>query len=366
MTTNSDNNVSLYIHVPFCVKKCAYCAFFSAPCASEAQKDEYVSALSRRISSLPKLKAQTVYFGGGTPTVLGAKRLSDLLDAVLKYAYVAPDAEITLEANPGTVDAKDFKTLAAAGFNRLSLGMQSADDGTLALLGRIHTNREFLRCYDSARRYFGNISLDMIFALPGSGFEKTLEQIFACAPEHVSAYSLILEEGTPLFDRRFSLRFPDEDEEERQYDAICEAAVKKGYKHYEISSFALPGRESRHNRVYWERGEYVGLGPAAHSFYQNKRFSVPSDTNLFIKNSSLPFLGDTDFARAAEITPEEAEEERIMLGLRLADGVVIPPEKIAAAREIVSAGYGTLNGSVFALNERGFRISNEIIARILR
>ena len=365
MTTNSKETVSLYLHFPFCVKKCAYCAFFSEPCRDEELKDEYAKALIRRIESMPQFGVKTVYFGGGTPTLMGPKRLCAVLDAVTGRCRVNRDAEITVEANPGTVDAEALASLASGGFNRISLGMQSANDRTLSLLGRIHNNGDFLRCFDDAAKCFDNISVDMIFAVPGDEEAETLEQIRRIAPKHVSAYSLMLEEGTPLYARRHEYVFPDEDAEEAQYDTICRALRDEGYTHYEISSFALPGYESKHNTVYWERGEYIGLGPGAHSFYKGRRFSVEKDTKKFIRNSCLPFLSDTDFESESPITPEEAEEERIMLGLRLKKGVMLKGKRLKAAADAAKRGYGDIKNGVFALNEKGFRVSNAVIAKIL-
>ncbi len=365
MTTNSKETVSLYLHFPFCVKKCAYCAFFSEPCRDEDLKDAYAGALIRRIRSMPGFDVKTVYFGGGTPTVMGPKRLCGILDALTGRCRVSRDAEITVEANPGTVDGDGLASLAACGFNRLSLGMQSANDKTLALLGRIHTNGDFLRCFESAAKHFDNVSADMIFAVPGDDPAATLEQIRLTAPKHVSAYSLMVEEGTPLYARRSEYVFPDEESEEAQYDTICRALRDEGYTHYEISSFAIPGYESRHNTVYWERGEYVGLGPGAYSFYKGRRFSVKKDTKKFIEDSYLPFLHDTDFGSASPVTPEEAEEERIMLGLRLKKGVRLAGKRLKAAENAAGYGYGEIKNGVFALNEKGFRVSNAVIAQIL-
>ncbi len=365
MTTNSKRDVSLYIHFPFCVKKCAYCAFFSAPCQNEELKDEYERAVIRRIESLPEINVKTVYFGGGTPTVMGSARLCRILVSIFKKYNIESNTEITLEANPGTVDAEDLYDLHSAGFNRLSLGMQSADDSTLKTLGRIHDNGTFLKCYEDARKYFGNVSLDAIFGLPGDGFSATVKQITDLDPEHVSAYSLMIEEGTPLYENRDKYVFPDENEEDAQYETLCRELGAHGYRHYEISSFAKLGYGSAHNTVYWKRGEYIGIGPAAHSFYNSRRFETPKDTQRFIKRSVLPFLSDTDYESAMPLTPEESEEERVMLGMRLADGVKLPKDKTEKAKKFAESGFGTFKDGVFALNETGFRVSNAIIAELI-
>ncbi|MDD4125789.1 MAG: radical SAM family heme chaperone HemW [Eubacteriales bacterium] len=365
--------VSIYIHFPFCVKKCAYCAFFSVSGGNDEIYDAYTDAVIKRLRSIPRHRVKTVYFGGGTPTVLGAERLCRVLGAVSDTQEVEQDAEITLESNPGTVNSDDFYKLSAAGFNRLSIGLQSADDEALKVLGRIHDLKAFLDCYDGAAKYFSNISTDIIFALPYNrqsgkpsvGLHKTLEILKSIQVPHISAYSLILEENTPLSDYRNQYAFPDENGEEAEYNYICSFLSDSGYGHYEISSFALPGYESRHNIGYWKRESYIGVGPAAHSFYRNRRFSAPPDIGLFIRSADKPFMSDTDFAAAAEITADEAEEERIMLGLRTSDGVKLLGEKLKYAEKLADAGYGTIRDGIFSLNDKGFRVSNFIISGLI-
>ncbi len=357
----SSKGLSLYVHFPFCVKKCAYCAFFSVPSNDETLFDSYAESCVRDIKAIPKSVISTVYFGGGTPTVLGEKRLAKVLDAVFACHTVTENAEITTEANPGTVNADGLRTLRESGFNRLSLGLQSANDETLRRLGRIHDFRKFCDCYDDAAKFFDNISVDVMFALPNDDPKPTFDFVKELSPKHISAYSLILEENTPLFKKQKDYVFPSEDEEEEQYAYLC--AALSDYEHYEISSFAKKGYESRHNSAYWKRSDYIGIGPAAHSFWKNRRFSCPNDIRSFINGPSFPF--DTDFETSPEISQEEAEEERVLLGLRLAEGVTIPQSAYGTAQKFVDAGYATLDNGVFAMNEKGFRISNYIISNIL-
>lgn len=359
--TMSSNGLSLYVHFPFCVKKCAYCAFFSVPVNRDEIFDAYTDACVRNISSVPKSVISTIYFGGGTPTVIGEKRLCRVLDAIYSSHSVSLGAEITVEANPGTVTPDRLKTLSENGVNRLSLGLQSANDETLKRLGRIHDRRKFFDCYNDASRYFDNISVDVMFSLPDDDPSPTFEAVKELSPKHISAYSLILEENTPLFNDRAKYAFPSEDEEERQYELLCSAF--SDYEHYEISSFAKKGYESRHNSAYWKRSEYIGIGAAAHSFWKNRRFSYPNDIDGFIKSDVFPHF--TDFETAHEITADEAEEERILLGLRLAEGVSLDETMMKQAEKFVSAGYAAINNGVFALNEKGFRISNYIISDLL-
>ncbi len=223
--------LSIYIHIPFCVKKCAYCAFFSVPRRNVTLFDLYTEAVIKRLRSMDCHRVKSVYFGGGTPTVFGSDRLCRMLDAVFATQKVNAGAEITAEANPGTVSGTDFAVLSSAGFNRLSLGLQSADDAILKSIGRIHDLDMFLRCYDGAAKSFSNISVDIMFALPGGGVAETLGVINDIKPAHVSAYSLMLEMNTPMFENRDKYVFPGEDEEAAEYELISDTLSRSGYGH---------------------------------------------------------------------------------------------------------------------------------------
>ncbi len=364
------NNISLYVHIPFCVKKCDYCAFYSLSGAKDETKEKYFQGLIKQIDVFETgYPVSTIYFGGGTPPVLGVERLCLILERIKGKFNISKDCEITVEVNPKTVDIDDLIRLRKAGFNRLSIGIQSADDKILGSIGRIHTFEEGKKCIrDGFNAGFENISADVIFALPKQNTEEFKRGVVAIAETgvtHISAYSLQLEEGTPLFERRTSLSFPDEDEEEGQYNALWKILTQMEFEHYEISSFAKEGFRSRHNMNYWDRGEYFGFGAAAHSFYMGRRFSAPADIEYYIENSGKAFFGVTDFQETEIISPEEAEEERIMLGLRTADGVAIPEKAFSQARTIAELGYGTFENGVLRLNSKGFRVSNEIIGKIL-
>lgn len=364
------NKLMLYFHIPFCLSKCAYCAFYSKANCDEALKKEYLSALLKQIKGFADAESymvSSVYFGGGTPTVLGADALSELLYAVKQRFFVADDAEITLEANPKTIDFDGLCKLRKAGFNRLSLGAQSFNDKTLLLLGRAHNSGDFVECFKNARLAgFDNINADLIFALPEEiikDFEYSLDKLISLKPEHISVYSLSIEEGTRLYMDKELYRFPTEDEEEEQYFLLCKRLKSAGYSHYEISNFATEGKESRHNSGYWKRLPYFGFGAAAHSYYHNKRFCAESDIASFIKKANDGYLTPTDYQSAAEISAAEAEEERIMLGLRLSEGVDL--ERIDLPGYLFSDGYITKNGQRIALTEKGFRLSNRIISMIV-
>lgn len=311
----------------------------------------------------------TVYFGGGTPPLLGVERICLIINALKNKFNLAEDCEITVEVNPGTVVKEDFVLLKNAGVNRISVGVQSADDGVLRSIGRIHGFEQAKRCIDDAKAVgFENISADIIFALPSQNletFKNGVRKIANLGVKHISAYSLQLEEGTPLYCRKDSLIFPSEDEEEAQYDALCEILKENGFEHYEISSFCKDGFESKHNLNYWQLGEYFGFGASAHSFFEGKRFSAVANVEEFIEKSKNSVFGATDFEDSSLISNDEAEEERIMLGLRTNRGVLIPERAHKTAKKIADLGFGAFENGVLKLNSRGFRVSNEIISEIL-
>ena len=364
------NNIALYFHIPFCVKKCDYCAFYSLANVGEDIKDAYFEALLRQLSFFRTEKTvSSVYFGGGTPPMLGIDRLCKLLSAVKSKFVLANDCEITVEVNPKTVDLDGLLKLREVGFNRLSVGVQSADDEILASIGRIHSFADAVECIANAHKAgFDNISADIIFALPSLTPDRLLEsieKIMSTNVSHISAYSLQLEEGTPLYDRRDSLALPTEEIEEAQYNLICESLKANGFEHYEISSFCKDGLRSRHNLSYWSRTEYFGFGASAHSFYNNRRFSNISDVNKYIELSKHGLFAPTDYYNSPDITPQEALEESIMLGLRTSDGAEIPEGAKKTATRIASLGYGSFDGSRLSLNSSGFRVSNHVIGEII-
>lgn len=362
------NKLTLYIHLPFCVRKCSYCAFYSVPRADETTKDSYLQALKAQAAAFAPYEqraASSVYFGGGTPSLFGAGRICDLLGFLRTQYSIDADAEITVEVNPATVSYDDLCAMKSAGVNRLSIGMQSSCDGELAMLGRIHSFADVKACVVLARKAgFDNLSLDLLFALPDQTmerFERSVRDAAALQPEHLSVYSLQVEEGTPFCARREELHLPSEEEEEKQYALLCALAREYGYEHYEISSFAKDGHYSRHNLHYWRRGEYLGFGAAAHSHWCGKRFATAPDIASFIND---PASFDA-FKRAERMDEAEMAEEDIFLGLRTSFG--IPAEWVNEAKVARMVGLGlmgTRDGNVF-LTERGFRVSNAVIGQLL-
>lgn len=360
-------NLGLYIHIPFCKAKCAYCDFYSLE-RSEDRMDAYAAALEASLrAAAPKAAGyaiDTVYFGGGTPSFFGAPRLAAILEAVFDSYDIAPGAEITTEANPESAhDADALRTLRGAGFNRISLGMQSADDVELRAVGRIHTADDTAAAVDAARRAgFDNLSLDLIYGLPGQTRERWRNNLAAAvslAPEHLSCYGLKVEPGTPLYARRGSVPLPDDDAQADMYLDTVAYLAKHGYVQYEISNFARPGRESRHNLKYWTLNEYLGFGPGAHSDFGGRRFAVARNLDAFLR-------GEIAYSEDAPITPRERAAERVMLGLRLTRG--LHAAELAGAEAVLTecADHGLAEqvGGNWRLTPRGFLVSNAVILRV--
>lgn len=362
-------SLGLYLHIPFCKAKCIYCDFYSLPHAQE-RMDAYVSALTRSLRAWSARAADytvdTVYFGGGTPSYLGAERLCRLLDAVTAAYRVTPDAEITLEANPDSAqDPSALRRLRAAGFDRISLGMQSADDAELRAIGRVHTHAETVRAVENARAAgFHDLSLDLIYGLPDqtmARWEANLAAALALAPEHLSCYGLKVEEGTPLFAQRDRFSLPDDDVQAELYLRAVERLTQHGYAQYEISNFCRPGHEARHNSRYWALSEYLGFGPGAASDFGGERFTLARDLDRFLS-------GAEDCAERERPSPAARETERIMLALRTSRGVAAASLPAAAARVLKNCaahGLAALHDGRWALTPRGFLVSNAIIVEVL-
>ena len=323
-------SISIYIHIPFCVKKCQYCDFLSAPADSRAQ-EVYLRALKQEIreqaARYREYEVQTVFIGGGTPTAVPCENLCEVLKTVFSFYRMNPHAEISMEANPGTVTKEALLSYRKAGINRISIGLQSADDVELKLLGRIHTYRDFQQTYRWAQEAgFTNINLDIMSALPGQSVEnykKTLETVLSLKPQHISAYSLIVEEGTPFYEKygqeseklqatgEKQPDLPSEEEEREMYALTEKLLAAAGYHRYEISNYALPGRECRHNLVYWKRGNYVGFGLGAASMVENVRFENIREMQEYLAEYAGMPDAEPVFAEVAQgdaqVLPNEQE-----------------------------------------------------------
>ena len=370
-----EQTLGLYLHIPFCKSKCTYCDFYSLP-HSEEKMDAYTAALIRHLEEVaPRCARQTVdtvYFGGGTPSYLGEKRLTQLLKTVKKRYHVAPDAEITLEANPDSAgDWKTLRVLRKAGFNRVSLGVQAADDAMLRRIGRVHTWDQVLSAVAAARMAkLENLSLDLIYGLPGqtlAAWQETLTAAAALEPKHISCYGLKVEPGTPLWQQRQGAALPDDDAQADMYLWTVDYLAKQGYAQYEISNFARPGFESRHNLKYWQLGEYAGFGPGAHSDLGGVRFAYERDLDAYI-------AGELRLSEMERIPPLDRDLEYIMLSLRTAQGIdsgyferqfrqrFRPMEELLTQYEAHGLAARTERG--WRLTPRGFFVSNAIIVSL--
>ena len=367
--------LGLYIHIPFCKAKCAYCDFYSLA-HSEEKMDAYTAALLRHLEEVaPRaagMQVDTVYFGGGTPSYLGAARLIRILQTVQRRYDVTRDAEITLEANPDSAgDWRALRKLRRAGFNRLSLGVQSTDDELLRRIGRVHTCEQVQQAVTAARKAkLTNLSLDLIYGLPGQTMEdwqRTLADAVALGPEHLSCYGLKLEEGTPLWQQRQALTLPDDDAQADMYLYTVAALSEAGYGQYEISNFARAGRESRHNLKYWRMQEYAGFGPGAHSDFGGVRYGYVRDLDAYIAGRLVLAEAETDGTLARDF-------EYVMLSLRTAEGIdrrtfenryrqrFEAMERLFVQYEQAGLAQRTEGG--WRLTPRGFLVSNSIIVAL--
>lgn len=421
--------LSIYIHIPFCVRKCLYCDFLSFPMEKDTDlwknadirlstdvrkcKDKwkthgiesYVNLLCREIVQsaevYKKYHVISIFLGGGTPSLLPADQIGRIMETVRAHYRMAENAEITMEMNPGTIGSGEPEQYVTYGINRVSIGLQSADDEELRRIGRIHDYAAFLKTYDLVRRAgFRNINIDIMAALPGqdtASYERTLRKVTALAPEHISAYSLILEEGTPLYERQTEYSFPSEEEEQemdrltRQYLASC------GYHRYEISNYAGDGYECRHNKVYWQRGNYVGFGLGASSMVQNVRWSNPDTMEsyaMYVVSAESKHGDDgaesgqlievngqgepeTGYIQHRQVlSRQEQMEEYMFLGLRMVRGVSAakfghifgsPIEDVygEAIERLRQQGLLVRDGDGIRLTERGLDVSNYAMSQFL-
>ena len=378
-------DLELYIHIPFCVKKCAYCDFLSGP-ASNQQIEEYVQALIEEIryykEFVKKYEVSTVFWGGGTPSLLTGEQMKALMEALGQTFFIRQNAEITMEANPGTVTVEKLLACQKAGINRISFGLQSVNNEELKMLGRIHTYEEFLESYEAARKAgFQNINVDLISAIPKqtvSSWEQTLQTIISLQPEHISAYSLIVEEGTTfakLYGEGCKLEhlLPMEEDERRMYERTEELLREAGYHRYEISNYAKEGYECQHNLGYWERKEYLGLGLGASSLIEETRFHNTDEMEEYLRDASNPIL----LRRGQEkLDRQEQMEEFVFLGLRKIRG--IQEEKFAEMfgediwdcygrnlERVIKEGLLEREEGVLRLTRKGIDVSNYVFYEIL-
>lgn len=383
----ADKSLELYVHIPFCVRKCEYCDFLSAPAGADTQQ-EYVRNLLLEIEQkgvrCTDYEVTTIFFGGGTPSILKAGWIADILNAIHRNFKVRKDAEITIECNPGTLTFEKLSMYKSAGINRISVGLQSASDAELRELGRIHTYEDFLRSYDLIRKKgFSNVNIDLMAALPGQtlkSYEQTLQRVLALKPEHISAYSLIIEEGTPFYEKYEAdelLRekgekpqmLPSEETERLMYERTKELLLAHGYERYEISNYARRGYACRHNIGYWRRENYLGFGLGSASLLENERFHNTTDLTDYLGGDYLAYEQE-------KLDKKSQMEEFMFLGLRMTDGISTEcfRQTFGLTVELV---YGPVleqqiadqllrkeDGRIF-LTERGLDVSNYVMAQFL-
>lgn len=379
--------LELYIHIPFCVQKCLYCDFLSMP-VDETVRRHYVHKLIEEIKekagNYSGYSVPSIFFGGGTPSILHGAQIAEIMEALQKHFYIEKDAEITIECNPGTLTEQKLSACKSSGVNRLSIGLQSAKNQELEKLGRIHSFEEFLHNYDLVRKMgFDNVNVDIMSALPGqtvSDWEYTLKEILKLRPEHISAYSLIIEEGTPFYqnyaadeqrreDGEEPLFLPSEETERAMYQLTGEMLLEKGYERYEISNYAKKGKECRHNIGYWTRKNYLGLGLGSASLVENVRFSNTSDLKEYLEGNFEP--QDKEI-----LGRKEQMEEFAFLGLRMMKGIsrgrfeeLFGVEIEAVYGEVIRkmTAQGLLEqqaGNIF-LTDEGISVSNYVMSEFL-
>lgn len=374
--------MELYLHMPFCVRKCAYCDFLSFPSGAKTQRMyakrlmEDIDVMGKRYGEIP---VETIFIGGGTPSVPDSGLIVEIMEHVRHAFHVADGAEISMEANPGTVTREKLTDYRKAGINRLSFGLQSANDRELKLLGRIHTWAEFLESFTLARECgFANLNIDLMSALPGQtceSWKETLSRVTDLDPEHISAYSLIIEEGTPFGERYGSEEgrklLPDEDSEREMYHETKRFLKDCRYERYEISNYAKPGRECRHNIGYWTGVPYLGLGLGASSYLDGCRFTVNPDMKQYLEEKPGMF---TDIEK---LTKKDMEEEFFYVGLRMTAGVSLSEFERRfgiSAKEVypglmetfVKEKAARFEGDRFVLTDYGLDVSNYIMAQFLQ
>ncbi len=373
-----DGSISIYIHVPFCVRKCRYCDFPSFSGLS-GRMEEYFSALFTEIREEKLTEgrtAETVYIGGGTPSCVPSLFISGIMEELHKKYRISSDAEISMEMNPGAVNPEALRAYRNAGINRVSLGCQSFNDQSLKRLGRIHSAEDIFRTFDLLRKEgFDNLNLDLISSLPGEKKEdlmRSVETALSLKPEHISVYSLILEPGTELFKEYEENRLkdlPDEDETAENDLAVREMLMDSGYSRYEISNYSLPGRECAHNRVYWNRGDYRGFGLSAASLTGNRRFSN-TDELVYIKSPGKLLKEDRI------LSEREAMEEFMFLGLRQCSGISDTDFRKAFGisisgvfsgelRKQIKDGFMERSGDRYYYNDRGLDVSNMLLSEFI-
>ncbi len=371
------DSIGLYVHIPFCVRKCNYCDFSSYSSLSPEVREAYINKLISEIASYEKrekIKVDTIFFGGGTPSLLLPGELEKITSQIQKTFDTSGVTEFTLELNPKTASLERLSYFRSVGVNRISIGLQSIHENELKILGRIHNFEDFKSAYlDVLSAGIDNVSVDVMYGIPNQtkeSFEKTLDTLIGFAPNHVSAYGLIVEEGTPFFLNRASYKFPSEDEECDMYCLACDKLASAGYSHYEISNYAREGFRSKHNLKYWTDSEYIGVGVSAYSYYNGRRYGNSRNIREYLSPDAKQYISGEVISR------DDEKYEFAMLALRLSDGISLDEYKKRFGEDFISkreekidfyvkGGYIRKDEKRLALTERGFYVSNTILTDLL-
>lgn len=364
------NARGLYIHIPFCVKKCKYCDFTSY-CGKEELIPEYISAVKKEAYMYKGEEIDSIFIGGGTPSLMSEREIYNLFDMINNNFIIDKSCEITVEVNPDTATEDKISAFCKSGVNRISMGVQSFEDGELQTLGRIHTSKKALLAANIISRYTNNYSFDIMTALPNqteASLKKTLETAVSLNPAHLSCYSLIIEEGTPFYEMYDELDVPDEEADRKMYRMTVDFLKENGYRQYEISNFAKPGYECRHNLKYWDCMEYIGLGAAAHSYYKSERFSNTGSIDKYLSGYTKE--------ESKYIEEKDKISEFIIMGLRKTEGIDVDDFYRRFGKNIyelfgdilnkyISGGFLEKNGRFLRFTQSGTDVSNSILCEFV-
>ena len=373
MTTDARG---LYVHIPFCVRKCNYCDFCSFKLSAVDWRDKYIDRLCDEIGSYKgqNIGIDSLFFGGGTPSLLTPTEFLRIVETIKESFRILPGAEFTVEANPKTLDGEKLAAFVKAGVNRLSIGLQSIHENELKILGRIHTFEDFLASYKLAREYgIDNVNIDLMYGIPEQtidSFEETLRTVLSLSPEHISLYGLILEEGTPLFEKRDEIVFPPEDSECDMYYLAAKRLSDAGYSHYEISNYARADRQCRHNLKYWRSEEYIGVGLSAYSYFDGRRFGNFAHVEEYLNQAV------EQYSHTEPLDKDSVAYEYVMLRLRLSEGFSLAEYKKlfgkdfllgreALINRLTDGGYMEIRDDRLSLTERGLYVSNSILTELI-
>lgn len=356
---------ALYIHIPFCIRKCLYCDFVSIP-FDRTIAERYLFALDAELGMRESGTLDTLYIGGGTPTIITPEMTKQLFQSIRTNFAIAPSAEVTVEANPGTVNPCRLKLLRDCGVNRISLGVQSLNNIELKTLGRAHTSDEAVSAVEIIKGAgFENFSIDLMYGIPGQTLQdwmNTVQEAISLGPRHISAYELTPEPDTPIFNAlaEGSIALPDEDTVIEMFDRADDAFEKAGLRHYEISNYALAGFECRHNLNYWQRGRYVGAGVGAHSFINDDRIENTEDIKEYIE---MLEAGKLPIVETRRLTPKDESAERVFLGLRLAEGIEV--DDSSRFKTLENAGLIVSINNRIRLTRKGMTVSNAVMVEVM-